>query len=332
MTHRYLFFPFTHLTRIQLKTIFSFFPSMESLALEENYQNYPELEALNVQNKIKPWFLTAEESVQTEAHISQYLDWAKIHKGNEHNLKLLFKDNPYFTNDSDISAIKSQLKRSTDDRKEAKSDRNLANQHRLFLKMAQLCDFQNESIDSQLKNIDQNRNKLFSSLRGIEQEKDLDIGMIQPDSIKDDSSIMAKERVAAWSSIMVEKGALSQDGELPFFITTSVAVIEYLESNCDVVINALDLDQIKVHENDCENIKEWRHQLTQVLMDGIEAGRALEKQSFNITDNCRLEGQIKLYLFSGSGINRLFNRSEKQIPVCLVQINNPAASSRGMGL
>ncbi len=325
MTQRNIFFPFTHVTQNQLEAILSFFPSMESLVLEENYQNYPELELLSEQNKIKPWFLTAEENTQTQAQISQYLDWAKIHKGNEHNLKALFKDNPYFTNDSDVSAIKSALRKSNDDQKKAEFDNHLINQHRLFLKMAQLCDFQNESIDTQLKDIDQNRNRLFSSLRGTEEEDNLDIEMIQPDRIKhgslnDDSAIMAKERVTAWSNIMVEKGALSPDGELPFFITTSAAVIEYLESNCDDVINALDLDPIKVHENECDNKKEWQHQLTQVLMAGIKAGGNLEKQPSRVTDSCRPEGRIKLYLFSGNDINRLFNRTEKQIPVCLVQL------------
>jgi len=320
MTPRYLFFPFTHLTRIQLKTILRFFPYMEHLALEENYSNYPELEALSGEQKIIPWFLTSDESAQTQAQIAQYLDWAKIHKGNEHNLKSLFKDNPYFTNDSDVSAIKSHLKTAGDHRKKTEPGKNLTVQHRLFLKMAQLCDFQNESIDSQLKDIDQNRNIIFSSLRGIEQKKDLDIEMIQPDIIKDDQSIMAKERVLAWSRIMAEKGALTQKGKLPVLITTSSAVIEYLESICDDVINALDLDPIKVHENECENINEWQLQFTQGLLDVIMAGSAQEKPSLKVKDNCKHEGQIKLYLFSGNDINKLFNRTEKQIPVCLVRL------------
>jgi len=267
-----------------------------------------------------PWFLTPDESVQTQAQISQYLEWAKIHKGNEHNLKTLFKDNPYFTNDSDVSAIKSYLKAPGDNQKKTEPDKNIISQHRLFLKMAQLCDFQNESIDSQLKDIDQNRNKLFSSLRGIESEQDLDIETIYPDPVEDGSSMMARERSLAWSSIMVEKGALGHDGALPVFITTSAAVIEYLETICDDVTNALDLDQIKVHENGCENIKEWHHQFTQDLMDTVKAGRDLKKQSFEVTDKCGLEGQIKLYLFSGSDINELFNRTEKQIPVCWIRL------------
>ncbi len=42
MTQRNIFFPFTHVTQNQLEAILSFFPSMESLVLEENYQNYRE--------------------------------------------------------------------------------------------------------------------------------------------------------------------------------------------------------------------------------------------------------------------------------------------------
>jgi len=141
-----------------------------------------------------------------------------------------------------------------------------------------------------------------------------------PGTVDAGDIMMARERSLAWSSIMVEKGALDHDDALPVFITTSTAVIEYLETICDDVTNALDLDQIKVHENGCENIKEWHHQFTQDLMDTVKAGSNLKKQSFEVTDKCRLEGQIKLYLFSGSGINELFNRTEKQIPVCWIRL------------
>ncbi|WP_299981687.1 hypothetical protein [Desulfobacula sp.] len=314
MTNQFLFFPFTHITPNHLDTILAFFPSFQCLPVSVDFKDRQTLQALFEQGKIHPFFSSIREIEAVEVKLGQYLAWAQIHHGNGANFKALLKDNPYFTSDSDVTTIKSQIKGF----KEALPSESSRQRNLLFLKMAQLCDEQNEHIDLELKDLDKTRDKFVSTLRGLEillSEEDSKAG----DS-KDLGAIMTRERIYAWSRCMAVKEGLKQKGEKLLFITTSEAVFDYLESNCKDVVNALDIDKIKVHENECENKSEWQHQFCDYLMRAIQGDGIQENNLPKVNDRCSLSGQIKLCLFSGNGINNLFNCSDKQIPVCLIKL------------
>ncbi|MCP3873214.1 MAG: hypothetical protein GY699_08690 [Desulfobacteraceae bacterium] len=271
------------------------------------------------QGKIDPIFCSPKEITLVEQKIEEYMEWVKIHKGNEHNLKLLLQDNPYFISDSDVTSIKSQLKSAKGVKKEATSKESNVQKDLLFLKMAQLCDHQNEDIDLKLKDLDKTKDELISTLRGIDnslaQTNDTNLH-----DNKDTGGIMTRERISSWSRYLLYKQVLNTQENTPLFITTSEAVFNYMESNCKDVVNALDIDKIKVHENDCENKSEWHHQfcdyLRYVIQDKSHRGNNVPV----VNDGCSLLGQVKLSFFSGSEINELFNLSDKQIPVCLIKL------------
>ena len=257
-----------------------------------------------------------------ELKLEQYLAWARIHKGDEVNLKSLLKNSPYFTSDSDVAAIKSQIKGvkgDVDAGDTALSGESALQRDLLFLKMAQLCDEQNESIDLELKDLDTTRDKLVSTLRGLESPLS-EIKDSKANDYKDLGAMMTRERIRAWTGCMTAKGTLKKDGGSPLFVTTSEAVFDYLESNCKDVVNALDIDKIKVHENECENKSEWQHQFCDYLMRAIQGDGIQENNLPKVNDRCSLSGQIKLCLFSGNGINKLFNCSDKQVCVCLIKL------------
>ncbi len=322
MTNNSLFFPFTHITQKQLSTILAFFPSFQYLSGTQDFKRKQALQELCNQGKIHPVFLSPEEFETVEQKVEQYQAWAQIHKGNEANLKSILQDNPYFISDTNIASIKSQIKGFKEDKADsgtAVSNESALQHNLLFLKIAQLCDEQNERIDLKLKELDTSRDNLMSNLRGIgnplnEAEDN------KADASKDSGAVMTRERIYAWSRCMAQKGALKQEGDSPLFITTSEAVFTYLESICQDVINALDIDKIKVHENKCENKTEWQHHFCDYLMRAIQGNGTREKELPKVSDGCSLSGQIKLCLFSGNDINMLFNSSEKQIPVCLIKL------------
>lgn len=326
MINQFLFFPFTHITRNQLNTILVFFPSFQYLPGLVDFKQHQALQELFEQGKIHPFFSSPEALVTVEQKIGHYLEWVRIHKGNEVNLRSLLKDSPYFTSDSDVTVIKSQIKRGEEDKGgdiaadtafpgEQSLQRNL-----LFLKMAQLCDEQNERIDLALKDLDTSHDTLMSTLHGLENPlSDGRDSKLEDD--KDMGFMMTRERIYAWSECMAKKGVLKQEeGPQPLFITTSEAVFEYLESNCQDSINALDIDQIKVHENECENKSDWQHHFCAELMRVIQGNGTRKNDIPEVKDRCSLSGQIKLSLFSGNTINKLFNYSEKQISVCLIKL------------
>ena len=319
MTNQFLFFPFTHITQNQLNTILTFFPSFQYLPMSRDFKHDQILQKLFEQGKVHPFFSSRQELAPVELKAEQYLEWVRIHKGNEHNLKSLLKDNPYFTSDTNVTAIKSQIKGIKEDKKNALPDDSVQQRDLLFLKMAQLCDEQNEHIELKLKDLDKTRENLISSLRGMESPfaavKDKKSG-----NYEDLGAMMTRERVCAWSGCMAQKGLLKSQENTPLFITTSEAVFDYLESNCKDVVNTLDIDKIKVHENKCANQDEWQHHFCKYLMDAIQTDGNPENDMPKVNDTCSLYGQIKLGLFSGNDINDLFNMSDKQIPVCLIKL------------
>jgi len=316
MTHSFLFFPFTHMTENQMNTILTFFSSFHYLPGSKDFKHNKTLQKLFKQGKVIPFFLSPHELEPVELKVKQYLEWAQIHRGNEVNLKSLLKANPYFTNDSDVTAIKSQIK---GDIEEVLPGESILQKDLLFLKMAQLCDVQNERIDLKLKDLDTNHDQLMSTLRGVESSLS-EFATDKKDSRKDSGAMMPGERICAWSRCMTAKGGLKQGVESKVFVTTSEAVFDYLESNCKDVINALDIDKIKVHENECENKDEWQHQFCDYLMRAIQVDGNRENEPPKVNDKCSLFGQIKLSLFSGDNINQVFNCSGKQIPVCLIKL------------
>jgi len=322
MINQFLFFPFTHITRKQLNTILAFFPSFQYLPGSLNFKHDQVLQELFEQDQIHPVFLSPEELETVEQKVEQYQTWARIHKGNEANLKSLLKENPYFTSDTNVTAIKAQIKGGKKDKREPDAALSIesALQHNLlFLKIAQLCDEQNERIDLELKDLSTNRDKLISNLRGIESPSN-QVENNNVDASKDLGAMMTRERIFAWSSCMAAKGELKQDVKNLMFITTSEAVFDYLESNSKDVINALDIDKIKVHENGCENKNKWQHHFCDYLMRAIHGSGTRGNELPEVNDRCSLSGQIKLNLFTGNDINKLFNCSEKQIPVCLIKL------------
>jgi hypothetical protein len=327
MINKFIFFPFTHIAQDQQKAILAFFPSFRCLPLCIDFKDNKEMQALLEQGHIHPFFSSQKEVAGVERKLKEYLAWAAIHKGNEGNLKALLKDTPYFTDDTAVSAIKTQINSSgrnfgadSENAKKAVADGEATLENNLlFLKMAHLCDGQNDGINLNLKKIDDIHANLISGLRGL--DAGTDEKNIKPAGGQSDpGNLMTRERILAFLACMDGKGGLFQSEGTPFFVTTSPAVFDYLESNCKDVANTLDIDQIKVHENGCENKNEWQHEVYEYLMQAVQRGGCPENDFPTINDGCSLLCRIKLSLFSGSDINSFFNVSGKQIPVCLIQL------------
>lgn len=165
MTNQFIFFPFTHITQNQLRTLLTFFPSFQYIPVSADLKDHQTVEKLAEQGKIDPLFPSAKALVSVEQTVKQYFEWAQIHRGNKVNLKLLLKDNPYFTSDTNVAAIRSQIKGIKDEKAAPLDSPPDLHHDLLFLKMAQLCDEQNERIDLELRDLEKNRETLMSALR-----------------------------------------------------------------------------------------------------------------------------------------------------------------------
>ncbi len=332
MTPRYLFFPFTHISDNQLNAVLSVCNCFHYLPVTRDFSENAALDACYKKGRILPHFSSLKQVEDIERISAQYLDWAAVHKGDETNLKALLRDSPYFTRDTDVTAIKSQVLKTpksahvSDNGKSAggawahagSSNDSRPDKRLLFLKMAQLCDTQYDDIDKKLKMLDKNQDALLKDLLG--QDSHLPEPVDNPLPSVDFGGKMTAERISSWAGIMAARGELEKQGEISIFITTSQAVFDYLESNCENIVNPLDIKEIKVHENECKNQKEWQYRLNDSLMQAVQGGNCREKDLAGADDGCSLQVGLKLGLFSGETINKIFNMTTKPVPVCLVRL------------
>ncbi len=319
MREPYIFFPFSHISQGQLEALEAFFPSFGFFCAAQEKKHHTRLKKLIEEDMAIPFLPSKDDLYPVDQAFEQYLAWARVHKGNEHNLRFLLQDNPYFTSDLDLTAIKSQIRGSKRTMEPAPSEREALHRDLLFLKMAEQCDQENESIDSQLRGIEKTRGSMFKALLG---EKDMIDAPISrgKENMPDPGSMMTRERIQAWSRVMMHYKFFPNADKTPLFVTTSKAVMDYLETICSDMINALDIDPIKVHENGCENKIGWQQQVIEELMCAAKGVSGPLKHLPEAKDECSLFGQIKISLFTGNNIHNLFNLRDKQIPVCLIRI------------
>lgn len=319
MTYPCIFFPFSHISQDQLDAIRAFFPSFIFFPASADLKHHERLQELADQGVAVPVFSSEDDLISVDYTFEQYMSWVKVHKGNEHNLRFLLRDNPYFTSDSDLFAIKSQIRGTQRKSELQRSEKDVLHQDLLFLKMAKQCDEENENIDFQLRNVDETRNRMLSTLLGEENPMDAMLSGGKTGT-PDPGAIMTRERIEAWSRCMIHSNIFQTLGQKPLFLTTSEAVVDYLESICSDVINALDINLIKVHENECENKTGWQRQIFEQFMNAVKGNASVPNDLPEINDGCTISGQIKFSLFSGNNIHNLFNLKDKQTPVCLIRL------------
>jgi len=244
-----IFFPFSHVSRDQLAALQAFFPSFTFFPAAGDLSQHRQLQELTDKGLAVPILSSREDIASVDRSFDQYMAWVRVNRGNEGNLRFLLKDIPYFTSDSDLTAIKSQI-RGAGAVRPRESDKNGLLRDLLFLKMAQHCDRENELIDIGLKNVDKAGRRMLSTRLGEEDSMDT---IPSGGNIPDPGAVMTRERMEAWSRCMIYHHGFRPDGPCPLFVTTSESVVDYLETISSDTINALDINPIKVHENDCEN-------------------------------------------------------------------------------
>ena len=326
------FFPFTHITAAQKQVLGRFFNEVRVLDLGGRDRQGAPREDVPGSPDLVSCRIPEERAALLDAKLAEYLSWAQLHRGNERNLKHLLKASPYFKSDTDLTSIKSQITRGEGKAGEVQARETRDGETRggekdnpgnmpdpgLFLKLAQTLDQENDLIASRLEALDQGKNALLAELKGeietSEPEK-------APAGAGDQGMILPDRRMAAWAQLAAEAGLFTGDG--PVLATTSPGMFDWLTEGADGVINGLDIDPIKVHENECENRDEWSRDFDN-LLDQISAGsQRLKGETLEGRSGCcHLSGQIKIRLFTQGTLNKLYGIPGSQLMVCLVGLNS----------
>ncbi len=324
-------------------------------------------------NILFPLAFSKEELKPVLASLASYRDWAALHQGAAGYLKTIARGTPYFTSDTDISSIRSQIEKRTNnahpDLSQAVASTPSESFFRsiLFLRLAHLSDQEHEALDSQLLSIDRSENILFSKLKGM---KNTDIGLLEPkesadaeksieseksvepekrrvrpdESIghyRDRGSLMTEQRMHAWSMLLMSKledcinqgqpvkNLIQQDEKLIhegkkyshddcrglnefLWVTTSPAIVNFLISVSEKSKLMLDMDNFKVHKENCMYRDQWQEAFYRSVKTAINGGNWNLDSFIPEDDCCSIFADVKLYLFSGENVKRLFYFSQQE--------------------
>ena len=248
--------------------------------------------------------------------VADYRQWA-IHSGaGPGQLKSLLRKTPYFTSDTQVGAIRSQIKGglSPEIPRDDPSDELM--KALVFLCLAGERDEQSTTIDAALSMVNEKTHHLFSTLAGelptpSPEENPLteapfpDPSLVPGENVADPGALMTQSRVSSWFRVFQEVGDASPEDEPVVFITTSPAVLAFFEQIAPG--GKLLVDRGGRGEN-TENGNPGNVFKDQVMAD-IKAALSTREQDLVPGDTVHgepLSGQINLYLFKGAGIKDFF--------------------------
>lgn len=315
-----VFFPFSHVDETQRITMTAFFPSFVFLPLAADLTQSPEMVPLVENETAIPVFTSKSRLDEVASRVNAWMNWAAMHQGNAHNLKSLIRDTPYLTDHLGPAPIESELRA----RMAGKTAQNFEASSKksdplLFSIIARLTDVQNEAIDQAMGELEKKRTALFSQLRG---DTDPENSRRTGSSRRDPGAVMTRERIRAWAACAREANLFAkQDPQV--LVTTSTAVFEQVSANTSRVINALDIDGIKVHEKDCDNQLDWQKQVTtlcEALIHGPVDDTRAQKMLNSMDDACTQTGRIQVQMVEGPDLKKQLNLPGQGLLVCRVSL------------
>nr|WP_320017497.1 hypothetical protein [uncultured Desulfobacter sp.] len=315
----FYFFPFTFMDERQAKTLSCFFDNFNVLDIHDGAVLPEPMAGLAAKGVLTRVCLDKEKFALAEQKARAYLDWATIHKGNEKNLRALIRENVFFKDESGVAAIRAGIRNRTGSHDPDTAIGRDSNNFFVFLKLADIYDREHQAIETALDALDHENAALIAELKG-DGDSFASEGHAKT---SEPGQAMTEKRIQAWLEAADDAELFDQSG-IPVLITTSRAVMDEFLTGAGKVINALDIDSIKVHENDSKFIKQ-RHLKIKAIIEQMAQGLTPdpEKEYFEGADQDSGTGRIQIRFFSGLGdVNLIKKNPGGQIGVCLVELNS----------
>ncbi len=338
-----LFFPFTYLRKKDAEILSACFNGFSFLSTSSGKEFKTETPELYNDTCIEPVFMEEGELKPVLETLKEYKQWAQLNRGNIDSLKTLFRKTPYFTSDTGVANIRSEIgKRSKElsvpkNKADYDKDQNFLNAL-LFLRLAHENDAEKDLIDLKFQSVTEEERRVFLNVRGELKENFADKALINQNY--DPGILMTDKRLCAWANVLVEKIKYLNFKEPLVLVTTSRGVAEYFDAamedseNTGGIEKLLLIENYKVSIGNCDLETVCQDRLTAILnnaMSGDKSGQkninfAEEEDSSSVVD-------VSLYRFSGAGIKKLFcpkdtqniknelsNNFGKYIFICFIKI------------
>ncbi|MFU8769275.1 MAG: hypothetical protein ACNA7H_06015 [Desulfotignum sp.] len=313
-----VFFPFSHVDCHQQNTLAAFFSRFVFLPAAPDLKNDPAMVPWVEKQAALPVFTPENRCKAVASRVRSWLDWAALHQGNEQNLKALFRDTPYLLDGSGTAAIQSELRGRITQNDPPPVSAPPPVDPLLFVTIAKITDAENEAVDRDLAGLEKKQAALFSGLLGDASP----LAGRGAQNLRDPGAVMTRERIRAWAACAREHALF--DGPDPLLLaTTSDAVFDRVVAEAAQVINALDINNIKVHEGNCGNRPGWQQQVLAQLQALAAGPGSKDPDPFwaGPDDSCRMSGQIQARVVSGPDLEKNLNLPQGPVTVCRVAVN-----------
>ncbi len=319
-----VFFPFTHVDPVQEQALLSVFRFMFFMPVSTRSLVSRDIDHPGSEQALEPVWPLGPEPVQAAVRAAdEYIKWGELNYENGTHLKTLINQMPYGTDDTAVTALKSKLLApgGPDIEPAGEVDEKLF-QALLFLRMAQLSDEQKAQVDSSFDALNRKHADLFSRITPENEDHLFDnLPPAGKQSFWDPGSYLTAKRIQAWFMYFIKGRTGPEHGQMPVLVTTSQAVFDHLASFDKKLVNALDIDRIKVHENNCAEDNTWQERFYGLVHSAYGKGPGHDDGILVSGDRCGSDARIKLYLLSGRAIDTIVQNRYETIPVCLVKLN-----------
>ncbi len=338
-TMKPLFFPFTYLREQDAGILLACFNSFSFFST--SYREEFEIDSPDLFNdsRIDPVFMEDDELKPVVETLKEYKNWAMLNDGNPGSLKALFRKTPYFTSDTGVANIRSEIgKRSTgkhDSKKNGPYEENTFFLNALlFLKLAHENDAEKDEIELKFQSVSAEESQLFLNVRGeIEKNISDNVHGAGPNSggNYDPGILMAGKRLCAWVDILLEKRKKINLKEPLVLVTTSRGIADHIEAAIDNGENLSEIERLAFIENynvcsdSCNSGAACRDNLSAILKTAMSGNKIMQNDITGIesTDNENFFSvDISFYRLPGTDIKKLFCSLEMQNNAEMKNINN----------
>ena len=347
-----VFFPFTHISQTQKEVLSSVFDQLIFLPIEQ--QRDEPVEKIQTDRQwLRVLYGNKDQILGAMRGAEEYIEWAKIHQGSDIDLRILLKSHPYLSGtqrDEDNDDIDTRIKENSVPVLKSKilgqadpthrqqipqgdgtqnSKVSALEQALLFLRIAQITDAEKERIDQEFVKLSKTHQDLFTIMIPDqeaasvipEETEHTEQGSDPIPQTADPGEHLTQKRVQSWLTYFFNGPFKETGAEYPVLVTTSKAVFEYLRSFVKKSTNTLDIDSIKVHENNCANKIRWQKQFVKVAESALSRGLEHSASIPSADDGCCLDVQINVCLLSKDDLDHVAQVDVEKMVICLVQLN-----------
>ncbi len=184
----------------------------------------PHIRKAAEENMVELVFPEQLDGERLQVVLNDYLSWAELFGRDSRTMALFYRQTqglPPMVDEMAPSRIRSQVRKMVSEQFDKTRQTDPIFKAGLILAMTQYYDLQEDELGGQLGNIVEMEKKLYRQLREGQEEGLPGPQILTPPT--DTGTVKTEERLVAWSLLAAKCSRLSS-----FWVTTSLAVIEYL--------------------------------------------------------------------------------------------------------